>query len=297
MKSETWPLATTRSRAADFVALTKPRLNMLVLATAAVGYYLGDPPPLDVVRCLHAVIGTALVAGGSAAFNQAFEPRHDALMMRTRLRPVPDGRVGVGEALVFATVLSIAGLAELALGTNLLTAGVALVTLGVYVVVYTPLKSRTAFSTVVGAIPGALPPMIGWTAATGVLSREAWILFGVVFLWQLPHFLAIAWMFRDDYARAGFPLLPVVERDGRTTAYQVMTYASALLPVSLLPTLVGLAGRTYFMGALALGVALLAVAMRFAFARNRVNARLLFFASIVYLPLIFGLMTIDATWL
>lgn len=291
--SEVLPVAERRTRVADFVALTKPRLNLLVLATAAAGYYLGSATPFDLVRFANAVAGTAFVAAGSAAFNQALERDYDARMIRTRLRPVPGGRVQVREALWFATLLSLAGLVQLAFGTNGVTTGLALLTLAIYLGVYTPLKPRSSLSTVVGAIPGALPPMIGWTAATGVLSGEGWVLFGIVFFWQLPHFLAIAWMFREDYARAGFPLLPVVEDRGRSMAFQVLTYGTALVPVSLLPTLTGLAGRAYFLGALALGLALLALAWRFALTRTRISARALFLGSLVYLPLVFGLMMAD----
>jgi protoheme IX farnesyltransferase len=242
---------------------------------------------------LHVVAGTALVAGGSAAFNQLVERRADALMERTKRRPVADGRLAPREALVFAAVLSAAGLAWLALATTWLAAAVAGVTLVTYVLIYTPLKPRTSFATVVGAVPGALPPMIGWAAATGTLSREAWILFAIVFFWQMPHFLAIAWLFRDDYGRAGFPMLPVIEPDGRSTAYQVAAYASALVPVSLTPSLVGLAGPAYFLVALILGTAFLAASLRFAVRRTRRDARTLFLASIAYLPLVWVAMIAD----
>ena len=228
-----------RSRTSDFVALTKPRLNLLVVATTAGGYYLGAGPGANVVSLAHVTLATALVAGGSAAFNQVMERKVDALMDRTRRRPVAEGRLSPRESLVFATLLSLAGLVWLALATTLLASVVALVTLLTYVVVYTPMKQRTSFATVVGAIPGALPPMIGWAAATDTLSRESWVLFAIIFLWQMPHFLAIAWMFKDDYGRAGFPMLPVLEPDGRSTGYQVAAYASALLPVSLVPSLMG----------------------------------------------------------
>lgn len=294
MTTEALPVESAPTRAADFIALTKPRLNLLVIATVAAGYYLGARRAFDAIGFFHAVAGTALVAGGSAVLNMAFERDADSRMSRTRVRPIPGGRVQMREALVFALLLTIVGLAQLVLGANLLAAGLALTTLIIYALVYTPLKPRTAFSTVVGAVPGALPPMIGWAAATGTVSREAWVLFGIIFLWQLPHFLAIAWLFRDDYERAGFPLLPVVEREGLATAYQVATYTSTLLPVSLLPTLVGISGSRYFVGAFILGVALLWVALRFARSRTRTHARTLFFASIIYLPLLFGLMIIDA---
>jgi len=292
MKSDAAALPLVRSRAADFVALTKPRLNLLVVATSAAGYYLGTSGDLDYARFASTVLGTALVAGGASALNQVYERRPDALMRRTRLRPLPDGRLQPGEASWFALLLSVAGFLLLALGANLLAAMVALVTLVTYVACYTPLKLRTSLATVVGAVPGALPPMIGWAGAAEVLSREAWILFAIVFLWQMPHFLAIAWLYREDYARAGFPMLPVVEPDGRSTARQVVAYAAALLPVSLAPSALGLTSPTYFVGALALGAAFLALAIRFARSRGRGDARWLFVGSILYLPLVWILMIV-----
>ena len=211
-------------------------------------------------------------------------------MQRTRLRPLPDGRLQTGEALVFATALSALGLATLAAGVNTLSAMVAFATLLSYVVIYTPLKPVTSFATVIGAIPGALPPVIGWTAARQDLGEGAWLLFGIVFLWQLPHFLAIAWMFREDYARAGFPMLPVLEPDGRSTGRQAMLYSAALVPLSLAPTLIGLTGRAYFVGALALAAIFLTLTVKFAMSRSRRDARRLFFGSIIYLPLLWILM-------
>jgi protoheme IX farnesyltransferase len=293
MRPDALTMTDARSRTADYVALTKPRLNLLVIATTAAGCYLGAGPGLDYSLLLHVVCGTALVAGGSAAFNQIAERRVDALMERTKRRPVADGRLSPRDALVFATVLSVAGLVWLALAANLLATGVAAATLVTYVWLYTPLKLRTSFATVIGAIPGALPPMIGWAAATDTLSREAWILFAIVFFWQMPHFLAIAWLFREDYGRAGFPMLPVVEPDGRSTAYQVAAYASALVPVSLTPSLMGLSGPVYFVVALVLGLAFLFASLRFAFRRTRRDARTLFLASIAYLPLVWIAMIAD----
>jgi protoheme IX farnesyltransferase len=290
MKTEVAALPAVRSRAADFVALSKPRLNLLVVATTAAGYYLGSLAGLDAIRFTNTVLGTALVAGGASALNQVAERRTDALMRRTRTRPLPDGRLQPLEASLFALVLAVAGLLLLAVGVNLLAAMVAFTTLATYVAVYTPLKLRTSLATVVGAVPGALPPMIGWAGATGVLSREAWILFAIVFLWQMPHFLAIAWLYREDYARAGFPMLPVVEPDGHSTARQVVAYTAVLLPMSLAPSAVGLTTSTYFTGALALGLAFLALGVRFACHRGRTDARRLFFGSIVYLPLVWALM-------
>jgi protoheme IX farnesyltransferase len=282
-----WPGAATR--AADFLALTKPRLNFLVVATTLAGYYLGadafDPEVL-----FHTVVGTALVAGGAAAFNEIFERRTDGLMRRTRRRPLPDGRMRASTAAWFALAISTLGLVQLAWGANLLAAGVALTTLISYALIYTPLKRRTSLSTLVGGVPGALPPMIGWAAATGALAPGAWVLFAIVFLWQMPHFLAIAWLCREDYARAGLPMLPVVEPDGRSTSQQVVLYATALVPVSLLPTLIGMAGRVYFAGAAVLGIGFLALGVQFARRRNNETARRLFFGSISYLPLLWGLL-------
>jgi len=285
-------LPVSRSRASDYVALAKPRLNLLVVITTAVGFYLGTRNEINLLMFFHTVVGTALVAGGSAAMNQIYERRVDALMNRTKRRPLPDGRLSVMEAGAFALVLSVVGLLQLAIGANFLAAMVALTTLVTYVAVYTPLKLKTSFATVVGAVPGALPPMIGWAAATGVLSREAWVLFAIVFLWQMPHFLAIAWLYRDEYARAGFPLLPVVEPDGRSTARQVTAYAAALLPVSLAPTALGLATDTFFIGALVLGSVFLGLAVAFARQQTRDRARWLFLGSIIYLPLVWGLLVV-----
>jgi protoheme IX farnesyltransferase len=283
------------TRASDFLALTKPRLNLLVIITAAVGYYLGAARDFDLWPLIHTIGGTALVAGGSAAFNQLWERRVDALMERTRHRPLAVGRISPREAFWFAMTLSVVGLAWLALGTNWLATGVCLVTLLTYVVLYTPLKQRTSFATVIGAIPGALPPMIGWVAATNTLSREGWILFAIVFFWQMPHFLAIAWLCRDDYGRAGFPILPVIEPDGRSTAYQVATYASALIPVTLTPALTGMAGPTYFLIALLLGLGFLYFSLRFAFTRTRRDARALFLSSLAYLTLLLVALLVDHT--
>jgi protoheme IX farnesyltransferase len=293
MSSEAVALTGTRARALDFVALGKPRLNFLVVVSALAGYVMGASEGSGMLRLVGMLVGTGLVAGGASAFNQVYERDVDALMRRTRLRPLPDGRVQPAEALAFAAAVSATGLLILAATANLLSAAVAFATLLTYVVVYTPLKRRTSLATVIGAIPGALPPVIGWAAARGSLSREAWTLFGIVFLWQLPHFLAIAWMFRDDYGRAGFPLLPVVEPDGRSTGRQALLYAAALIPLSLVPTLMGLAGEVYFAAALVLGLAFLALTVRFARTRTVRDARRLFFSSIIYLPLIWILMIAD----
>jgi protoheme IX farnesyltransferase len=283
-------LTPVRARTADFITLAKPRLNLLVVGSALAGYAMGGGEISQVSQTVATILGTALVAGGASAYNQLYERKTDALMQRTRLRPLPDGRLQTGEALVFATALSALGLATLAAGVNTLSAMVAFATLLSYVVIYTPLKPVTSFATVIGAIPGALPPVIGWTAARQDLGEGAWLLFGIVFLWQLPHFLAIAWMFREDYARAGFPMLPVLEPDGRSTGRQAMLYSAALVPLSLAPTLIGLTGRAYFVGALALAAIFLTLTVKFAMSRSRRDARRLFFGSIIYLPLLWILM-------
>lgn len=283
-------IASGRSRAADYVTLAKPRLNLLVVASTLAGYVMGGGDMSDVVRVLAMVGGTGLVAGGASAFNQVIERRTDALMRRTRQRPVAEGRLGPSDALAYASALSLAGLAILALAVNLLSAWVALATLVSYAAIYTPLKLKTSLATVIGAVPGALPPVIGWAAATGGLSQGAWVLFGILFLWQLPHFLAIAWMYREDYARAGLAMLPVLEPDGRSTARQSAIYAAALLPLSLAPTLVGMTTTAYFVAALILTLGFLGLALRFAWTRSVPDARRLFFGSILYLPVLWVLM-------
>jgi protoheme IX farnesyltransferase len=284
-----------RARATDYVALAKPRLNLLVVASTVAGYAMAHGDTTNVAALGWTIVGTALVSGGASAINQVIERDADSLMRRTRHRPLPDGRLGAVEALAFALILSVLGLLVLAAGVNVLSAGVALATLGSYAVVYTPLKRRTSFATVIGAIPGALPPVIGWAAAENALSQGAWVLFGILFLWQLPHFLAIAWIYREDYARAGFPMLPVIEPDGHSTARQAVVYTAALLPVALAPTLIGMSGTTYFAGALTITVLFLGVSIRFAMTRAVRDARRLFFTSIIYLPILWALMIADRT--
>ena len=284
-------------RLGDFIALTKPRLNLLVLVTAVAGLYLASPDGVPAAILLHTILGTALVAGGAAAFNQVWERDTDTLMKRTRSRPIPGGRLGTTEGLVFAFALSIAGIVDLAVAVNLLCAGVAALTLLTYVVIYTPLKRRTSLATLIGAVPGALPPVIGWTAATESLSLAPLVLFGIVFLWQMPHFLAIAWLYRDEYAAAGIPLLPVLEPDGRRTGRQALLYAAALWPVSLMPTLLGLAGGAYIALATLLGGGLIILSARFARDRSTPAARRLFLFSIIYLPLLWGALVADRLWI
>jgi protoheme IX farnesyltransferase len=284
-------------RASDFVTLTKPRLNLLVLITTLAAVYLAAPEGIPLATLLHTVVGTALVAGGAAALNQVWEWRTDSLMRRTAGRPVPSGRIRVAEGTGFGIALSVAGLAQLALAVSLLSSIVAAATLASYLFAYTPLKRRTSLSTLVGAVPGALPPVIGWAAATGTIGVPAFVLFGIVFFWQMPHFLAIAWLHREDYARAGIPLLPVLEPDGRRTGHQALLYAAVLWPVSLSPAVVGLAGAPYVVVATLLGFALITLSGLFARARTAANARRLFLFSITYLPVLWGMLVIDRLWL
>lgn len=277
---------TARGRGADFVSLTKPRLNTLVLVTSAAAYFLADGQRLPWTHLIHTIVGTALVAGGASALNQHWERDTDRLMRRTRLRPLPDARLHPTDALWFGVALSAVGLAQLFAFVNPLTSAIAALTLLSYVLLYTPLKTRTSLSTIVGAIPGALPALLGWTAATNTLSAGGWVLFGIVFMWQMPHFLAIAWLFRDDYANAGIPLLPVVQPDGRSTGRQSVLYTAGLIPISLLPMAVGLATAYYVVSALTLGAVLLVLSAGFAASRSRLSARRLFYGTILYLPLL-----------
>jgi protoheme IX farnesyltransferase len=277
----------------DFVALTKPRLNGLVVGTSAAGYYLGAAAAIDAWRMGQTVVGTALVAGGAAVLNQLFERDTDALMRRTRTRPLPDGRVAPAEAGIFGLALAALGLALLATRAHVLAAVLAAITLVVYLLVYTPMKRRSPLATFVGAVPGALPPLIGWTASHGGLSIGGAALFTIVFLWQIPHFMAIAWLYRDDYGLAGFPLLPVLEPAGRRAGRQAVLYATALVPVSLVPSLIGLSASMYAATAMVLGLVLLLVAAQFARSRTDESARWLFVATITYLPLIWIAMIWD----
>jgi len=300
MKGDAIALTAVRTRASDFVMLAKPRLNMLVVASALAGYVMAGGDLANALAVVCTVIGTALVAGGASGFNQVMERVPDSLMRRTRLRPVPDGRLQPFEALVFATALALAGLILLATVVNSISAGVALVTLLTYALVYTPLKRRSSFATVIGAIPGALPPLMGWTASRGELSSEGWALFAILAFWQLPHFLAIAWLYRDEYAKAGFKMLPMIDPHGYRTGRQAVSHTLGLLPVSLFPFVFHLTGKVYLVGALALGLAFLWFAIRFArqlpsreTELAALRARQLFFASILYLPLLLTVMVLD----
>jgi len=281
------------SRAADYVTLTKPRLNFLVLLTTAAAYSLGAGPDATLMAFVHTLAGTFLVAGGASSLNQVWERDTDRLMRRTRMRPIADGRLRPSEGIVFGLLLTALGAAELGYFLNPLAAGVALFTAISYVLFYTPLKTRTSLSTIVGALPGALPAVIGWAAATNTISIEGWVLFGIVFMWQMPHFLAIAWMYRDEYARAGMPLLPVIQPDGRSTGRQAVIYTAALIPLSMLPTGVGLASPWYMVGALTLGAILMVMSLEFSTKRTIGTARRLFFGSILYLPILWALLVLD----
>ncbi len=283
----------TYTRTGDFVSLMKPRLNFLVLLTTAAAFALGAGAQTTLVDLLHTLAGTFLVAGGAAAINQVWERTTDRLMRRTAQRPMAAMRMTAAEGTAFGVLLTVAGAAELAYFVNPLAAGVALFTTASYVFFYTPLKLRTSLSTIAGALPGALPAVIGWAAATNTLSIEGWVLFGIVFLWQMPHFLAIAWMYRDEYARAGMPLLPVIEPDGRSTGRQAVLYTAALIPLSMMPTGVGLATAWYLVGAIALGAILMVLSLEFSVKRNVESARRLFFGSIIYLPILWALLVFD----
>ncbi len=282
-----------QGRLADFLMLTKPRVVLMVLVTTAVGYYLGSTGVLDGLRFFQTLFGTALAAAGTIALNQYLERDGDALMERTRLRPLPDGRIEPTQALLFGVAITVGGIAYQALTVNLRTALVTGLTAVSYLFVYTPLKRKTSLCTIPGAISGALPPVTGWVAARGELGPGAWVLFAILFLWQIPHSLGIAWLYRDDYARAGIRLLPVVEPEGQSTARQVVSHCLALLAVGLLPTLIGITGSAYFLGALALGMGFLVCGVLLAVSRSAGDARRLVFASLVYLPALLLLMTLN----
>jgi protoheme IX farnesyltransferase len=277
--------AAGRARVAGFVQLTKPRITVLVVLTTLVGFLVAAPRPLPLLLLLNTVVGTAMAAGAAGALNQWAERRADAEMRRTARRPLPSGRLTPREAAVFGVALTAGGTIYLALTANVLASALAALTVGSYLLLYTPLKRVTSLATIVGAVPGALPPMIGWAAARGRLGVEAWVLFGIVFLWQMPHFLALAQLYRADYARAGFRMLTVEDASGASAGRQALLYALALVPVSLLPTPLGLAGGVYFAGTLALGLAFLLGSAGMALdPANPAAARRLFHISLLYLP-------------
>jgi len=278
----------------SFVELTKPRITMMVLMTAFGGVFLARPDLFHsrslVHTLIHTLFGLALVVGGANGLNQYLEREFDAQMRRTSRRPLPQHRLRPSEALIFCLAITIIGLLELSFSVNLLTGLFSWFAVVTYAWVYTPLKRKTFLSTIVGAVPGAMPPVIGWVAAGGNLGIEAALLFSILFLWQLPHFLAIAWIYREDYGRAGFPMLPVLDPQGHRTSRHIIFWCLALLPVSLLPTFLGITGLVYFFGALVLGLSLLGFGCHLAMARSSVCARRLFLASDFYLPALFALM-------
>ena len=292
---QSWKLnvAAERSRLADYLELCKPEVTSLILVATAVGFCAASSSQFRADLLAHTLLGTLLVAAGTAALNQFFERDADGRMRRTDQRPLPAGRMAPGRALAFGVATGAAGVFYLATTTNRLAAGLALLTMLSYLLLYTPLKAKTPASTTVGAFPGAAPPLIGWAAATGELRLGAWVLYAILFLWQFPHFLAIAWMYREDYRRAGFLVLPVLEPNGVSTARRVVFCLLVLLPVSLLPSLVGMAGPLYLAGALLLGLAFFYFGLRLAQTRTLVEARRLLHASVAYLPLLYGLLLVD----
>ena len=273
---------------ADLAQLVKARLTLLVLLTTSVGFYLGSEPPINYMALFHVFFGTAAAAAGAAALNQWWERRADALMRRTRTRPIPAGRMRPLQAFILGIALSVFGVGYLAIVCNALSAALAAITITIYILAYTPLKRASTANTAVGAIPGAIPPMIGWAAARGGIDAGAWSLFAIVFLWQLPHFFAIAWMYREDYSRAGFRMISTDDRSGERSASQSVFFCILLLVIAGLPAFLGIANFVYLGVELLLGGLFTAVAMRFLRIRNASAARSLFIASIVYLPLLLG---------
>lgn len=274
--------------AGDYAELVKARLTLLVLLTTAVGYYMGAASPIHYIGLFHVVFGTASAAAGAAALNQWWERKADAVMERTKLRPVPDGRMRPAEALIAGSVLALFGIFYLAFACNALSAVLAAVTVLIYILAYTPLKRISNFNTLVGAVPGALPPLIGWTAARGTVDAGAWSLFAILFFWQLPHFFAISWMCREDYSRAGFQMISGDDIGGERSASQSVFFCILLMAIAGLPAFIKMTSQVYLGCELVLGGAFVAVAMRFLRSRTPATARSLFIASIVYLPLLLG---------
>jgi len=280
----------------DYWALTKPEVNFLILVTTLAGFHLASKPSFGRFRILLAVntlLGTMLVAGGTGTLNQFIERSFDAQMRRTARRPLASGRIESSQALWFGISLSLVGTVYLALTVNLVASLLALVTLLTYLFLYTPLKRKTPLCTLVGAFPGAVPPLIGWAAARGQLNPEAWVLYAIVFLWQFPHFMAIAWMYREDYARAGYLILPWDKRREQYVVWQSLGVSLALVPLSLIPTIIGVSGPIYLVGALVLGLIFTYHNARFAFQRSNVAARRLLAVSIIYLPAVFILLMLN----
>lgn len=277
----------------DYIELTKPRITWLIVMSTAIGYYFGHSGVWHVWAVIHTMIGTALVASGTAALNQWYEREADRHMRRTQMRPLPAGRLTPNQALWFGVGLAIVGGLELGWGVNWLTSALGIATLGMYLFLYTPLKQKTWWSTTVGAVPGAMPPLIGFAGAAGKLTPEAWVLGAILFLWQFPHFYAIAWMYREDYSRAGIQMLPVVEPDGESTARQILLYSVLLIPISILPKWMGMTGSIYMIGALLMGLLFLYSGIRVSLDRTKVRARRVLLTSVVYLPVLYALMVLD----
>jgi len=282
-----------REKLAAYVELTKPRITLFIVLTAAAGFCLGTKGALDYALLAHTLFGVALLSSGIATLNQYMERDLDGRMRRTAARPLPSGKLRPFDALLFGVALTVIAEAYLALTVNPLTALLGFAVIVGYLFCYTPLKTRTSLSTVVGAFPGAMPPLVGWAAANNAIGVEAWTLFAILFLWQFPHFLAIAWMYREDYARAGIMMLPVVEPEGLRTGQQIVIWALLLLPVSLMPTALGTSGAIYFCGAIVLGLLYIASSVVAAISLSRQNARRVLLASVLYLPVLFGLMVMN----
>ncbi len=282
-----------RERMSAFAELTKPRIAFMLVVTSAAGFYLGSTGPFQFVLFANAMVGIALLAFGVATLNQYIERYTDTLMARTAKRPIPTGRVTSNEALVFGVIQCVTAELYLFFLVNPLTAALGLTVIIGYVFMYTPLKTRTSASTAIGALPGAMPPLMGWTSASNEITLGAWALFAMLFLWQFPHFLAIAWMYRDEYAKAGIKMLPVVEPSGRLTARQIVLFTIMLVPVSLAPFFIGFAGPLFLAGAVILGVWFLIESIRAAHAKTALRARRLLLVSVLYLPLILALAVLD----
>jgi len=281
------------SKLSAYIALTKPDVSFLVLMTTGAGYYMGVRGPIGWLHMIHVVVATMLIAAGTATLNHYIERESDRYMRRTASRPLPAGVLTPGEALLFGVVLSLAGAVDLYLTAGFLPCLLGLFTCLSYLLAYTPLKKLTVWATFVGAIPGAIPPMIGWTAATGKLDAGAWLLFTILFVWQFPHFHAISWMYREDYARAGILMLPVVDKEGKRTYRQIILYAAALVAVSLLPAIMGFAGVLYFFGALVTCTGLVQVCLWAAHAKTNLRAKWLMHATVMHIPILLGLMMYD----
>lgn len=277
----------------SYSELAKPRVTWLILMSTGVGYFFGAKNGWNWITLVHALIGTGLMSSGTFALNQWYEREADAKMRRTQRRPIPSGRISARNALWFGILLAVLGFAELSLAVNPLSGLLGLLTLASYQFLYTPMKQHSKHSTTIGAFPGAMPPLIGYAAASGHLTLEAWVLYAILFLWQFPHFYAIAWLYREDYARAGIRMLPVVEPDGISTARQILLYSLALIPISLAPKFLSMSGNLYLIGALVAGLFFLYACARVTFNRTRVQARRVLLASVVYLPVLYGLMLFD----